>query len=257
MPTPAAETLKLKDPSDFRYIGTGSIPIVDLYDITDGPGDYGIDAKMPGMKFAVVARPPVVGGKLVSFDAAEAMKVPGVEKVVEVQGWPWPSKFQPLGGVAVVARNTGAAIKGRDALKIKWDDGPNAIYDPTTYRKQMEATARASRARSSATTATPRRRWRRPPGWSPPNTIMPHFAHAAMEPPARRRASRTARPEMLGRRRKARAAARGGGKDARHSARGRHREHDAAGRRVRTQVEMRLRDRGRAAVEGDRARRSR
>ena len=43
-----------------------------------------------------------------------------------MQGWPWPSKFQPLGGVAVIARNTGAAIKGRDALKIVWDDGPNA-----------------------------------------------------------------------------------------------------------------------------------
>jgi len=50
------------------------------------------------MKYAVIARPPVTGGKLVSFDGAAAMKVSGVEKVMEVQGWPWPSKFQPLGG---------------------------------------------------------------------------------------------------------------------------------------------------------------
>ena len=64
------------------------------------------------MKFAVIARPPVVGGKLVSFDATEALKVPGVEKVVEVQGWPWPSKFMPVGGVAVVARNTGCRDQG-------------------------------------------------------------------------------------------------------------------------------------------------
>ena len=70
------------------------------------------------MKFAVVARPPVVGGKLVSFDASEALKVPGVEKVVEVQGWPGRQKFMPVGGVAVVARNTGSAIKGREKLKI-------------------------------------------------------------------------------------------------------------------------------------------
>ena len=97
--------------------------------------------RSPGMKFAVVARPPVVGGKLVSFDASEALKVPGVEKVVEVQGWPWPSKFMPVGGVAVVARNTGSAIKGREKLKIIWDDGPNANYNSAAFRKQMEATA--------------------------------------------------------------------------------------------------------------------
>ena len=93
------------------------------------------------MKFAVIARPPVVGGKLVSFDATEALKVPGVEKVVEVQGWPWPSKFMPVGGVAVVARNTGCAIKGRDKLKVVWDNGPNATYDSAAFRQQMEQTA--------------------------------------------------------------------------------------------------------------------
>ena len=134
-------TLRLKDPSEFRYIGTGTISIVDLYDITMGHAGYGIDAKIPGMKFAVVARPPVVGGKVVSFDATEALKVPGVEKVVEVKGWPWPSKFMPVGGVAVVARNTGSAIKGREKLKIVWDDGPNASYNSVAFRKEMEATA--------------------------------------------------------------------------------------------------------------------
>ena len=141
LPTPAVDSLKLKDPRDFRYIGTGSIPIVDLHDITTGHATYGIDAKIPGMKFAVIARPPVVGGKLVSFDATEALKVPGVEKVVEVQGWPWPTKFMPVGGVAVVARNTGSAIKGRDKLKVVWDNGPNATYDSAAFRKQMEETA--------------------------------------------------------------------------------------------------------------------
>ena len=70
------------------------------------------------------------------------MKVSGVEKVMEVQGWPWPSKFQPLGGVAVIARNTGAAIKGRDALKIVWDDGANAKYDFGSYRTELEEAAR-------------------------------------------------------------------------------------------------------------------
>lgn len=94
------------------------------------------------MKYAVIARPPVTGGKLVSFDPEAALKVPGVEKVMKVQGWPWPSKFQPLGGVAVIARNTGAAIKGRDALKLTWDDGPNGKYDSVAYRKELEEASR-------------------------------------------------------------------------------------------------------------------
>jgi hypothetical protein len=63
---------------------------------------------------------PVV--KLISFDAKDALAVPGVEEVIEAQGWPWPSKFQPLGGVVIIARNTGAAIKGRDAPKVVLDD---------------------------------------------------------------------------------------------------------------------------------------
>jgi isoquinoline 1-oxidoreductase subunit beta len=141
-PVPAIADLRLKDPKDFRYIGKGKVSIVDLRGITTGTAQYGQDVRLPGMKYAVIARPPVVGGKLVSFDAKDALQVSGVEKVMEVQGWPWPSKFQPLGGVAVIARNTGAAIKGRDALKIVWDDGPNATHDSANYRSQLEEAAR-------------------------------------------------------------------------------------------------------------------
>ncbi|MHC4047281.1 xanthine dehydrogenase family protein molybdopterin-binding subunit [Bradyrhizobium sp. 23AC] len=139
---PAIEGLKLKDPRDFRYLGKGQVGIVDLHDITTGKARYGADVRLPGMKYAVIARPPVTGGKLVSFDPDAALKVPGVEKVLKVQGWPWPSKFQPLGGVAVIARNTGAAIKGRDALKLVWDDGPNGKYDSVAYRKELEEASR-------------------------------------------------------------------------------------------------------------------
>jgi isoquinoline 1-oxidoreductase beta subunit len=141
-PVPSIEGLKLKDPKDFRYLGKGEISIVDLHDITTGAAHYGSDTRLPGMKYAVIARPPVTGGKLVSFDATEAMKISGIEKVMEVKGWPWPSKFQPLGGVAVIARNTGAAIKGRDALKVVWDDGPNGKYDSAAYRAELEEAAR-------------------------------------------------------------------------------------------------------------------
>ncbi len=139
---PSVEGLKLKDPRDFRYLGKGQVSIVDLRDITVGTAMYGSDTRLPGMKYAVIARPPVTGGKLASFDSNDAMKVSGVEKVMEVQGWPWPSKFQPLGGVAVIARNTGAAIKGRDALKIVWDDGANGKYDSVAYRAELEQASR-------------------------------------------------------------------------------------------------------------------
>ena len=147
------EGLKLKDPKDFRYLGKGQISMVDLRDITAGTARYGDDVRLPGMKYAVIARPPVIGGKVVSFDGRAAMKVSGVEKVMEVKGWPWPSKFQPLGGVAVIARNTGAAIKGRDALKIVWDDGPkaNTIRSPTAASSKKLREARPGGAQGSAT----------------------------------------------------------------------------------------------------------
>ena len=174
--------MKLPDPKDFRYLGKGEIGIVDLRDITTGTARYGADVRLPGMKYAVIARPPVTGGKLVSFDGSEAMKISGVEKVLEVKGWPWPSKFQPLGGVAVIARNTGAAIKGRDALKVVWEDGPNGKYDSAAYRKELEDAARKPglivRKEGDVDAALK----------SADKVIvgeyyLPHLAHVSMEPP--------------------------------------------------------------------------
>ncbi|MGX4803029.1 molybdopterin cofactor-binding domain-containing protein [Bradyrhizobium guangdongense] len=179
---PATEGLKLKDPKDFRYLGKGQVSIVDLHDITTGKARYGADVRLPGMKYAVIARPPVTGGKLTSFDPDAALKVPGVEKVMQVRGWPWPSKFQPLGGVAVIARNTGAAIKGRDALKLVWDDGANGKYDSVAYRKDLEEASRKPglvvRKEGDADAALK----------SADKVIVgeyyiPHLAHVSMEPP--------------------------------------------------------------------------
>jgi len=179
---PNVETVKLKDPKDFRYLGKGQISTVDLRDITVGTAHYGSDTRLPGMKYAVIARPPVTGGKLVSFDATAAMKVSGVEKVMEVKGWPWPSKFQPLGGVAVIARNTGAAIKGRDALKIVWDDGDNAKYESVAYRAELEDAARKPGLvvrKEGDVDAALKSADRVITG----EYYLPHLAHASMEPP--------------------------------------------------------------------------
>jgi isoquinoline 1-oxidoreductase beta subunit len=181
-PVPAIDGLQLKSPKDFRYLGKGQISMVDLHDITVGKAHYGADIRLPGLKYAVIARPPVTGGTLKSFDATEAMKVSGVEKVIEVKGWPWPSKFQPLGGVAVIARNTGAAIKGRDALKITWDDGANAKYDSVAYRAELETASRQPglvvRKEGDVEAALK--------GADKVITgeyYLPHLAHVSMEPP--------------------------------------------------------------------------
>ena len=183
LPVPAQADVQLKDPSAFRYIGKGTIGIVDLFDITTGKAMYGQDIRLEGTKYAVVARPPVVGGKVVSFDATETMKVPGVEKVVKLDGTPAPAKFNPLGGVAVIAKNTWAAIKGREALKITWDDGPNGAYDSVAYKAMLEANVRKEgkvernlgdadgALRSAARVITA-------------EYYAPHLAHATMEPPA-------------------------------------------------------------------------
>ncbi|HEX5999092.1 MAG TPA: molybdopterin cofactor-binding domain-containing protein [Hyphomicrobiaceae bacterium] len=184
LPVPTAEKIKLKEASAFRYIGKGSIGISDLFDITTGRAIYGQDVMLPGMKFAVIARPPVLGGKVATLDASAALKVPGVEKVVTLPPPPRVGyKFAPLGGVAVIASNTWAALKGRDALKITWDDGPNKVYDSKTYRAQLEAASRkpgkvernvgdAEKALSSAAKVITAEYY------------APHIHHATMEPPA-------------------------------------------------------------------------
>jgi isoquinoline 1-oxidoreductase beta subunit len=137
LPVPAFEDLQFKDESEFRYIGKGEVQIYDLHDITTGKAIYGADVTVPGQKYAVIARPPVVGGKVKSVDDTAALAIPGVEQVVEIPGSMPPAKFAPLGGVAVVSANTWAALQGRDALEIEWDDGPHAVYNTEQYHQEM------------------------------------------------------------------------------------------------------------------------
>ena len=182
-PLPARETVRLKDPKQFRYIGKGQTKLLDGRDIVTGKAQYGIDTRLPGLLYAVVARPPVYGGKVASFDAAEALKVPGVERVVQIEPTPPPAHFNPVGGVAVLARNTWAAIQGRQALKITWDDGANASYDSDAFKASLEDSARkpAKVVRNdgdfAAAAASAARRLQA-------EYYVPHLAQATMEPPA-------------------------------------------------------------------------
>ncbi|MCF7966440.1 MAG: molybdopterin-dependent oxidoreductase [Methylobacter tundripaludum] len=142
LPVPNRETLRLKKPAEFRYISKGRLGIYDGQDIVTGQAQYGIDTRLDDMLYAVVARPPVFGGKVLSYDAKDALKVPGVVKVVELPSSPLPAGFNPLGGIAVIARNTWAAIQGRKALKIEWNNGPHGTYDSLMYKAELEAAAR-------------------------------------------------------------------------------------------------------------------
>nr|BFD40557.1 xanthine dehydrogenase family protein molybdopterin-binding subunit [Pseudomonas sp. FFPRI_1] len=138
---PARDSLRLKQPGEFRYIGKEATRAIDGQDIVNGRAVYGADVHFDGMLYAAVARPRVYGGTVKSVDDRAALKVPGVIKVMPIDSRPLPSEFQPLGGVAVVASNTWAAIKGRDALKIEWNDGVNGGYNSVEYRKELEAAA--------------------------------------------------------------------------------------------------------------------
>ena len=141
-PVPDFEALSFKDASDFRYIGTGDVSIYDIHDITTGKAIYGADVMLPGMKVAAIARPPVVGAEATGFDSAEAEKIPGVERIETLPSSIPPAKFAPLGGVAVIASNTDAAIKGRDALQVTWGDSPHAVYNSEAYLAEMRETAK-------------------------------------------------------------------------------------------------------------------
>jgi len=142
LPVPSADSVKLKDPSQFTLIGK-EVPRIDIPSKVDGSARFGLDVRLPGMVYAVIARCPTFGGKPARFDAAKALAVPGVLKVFEVPAV--PAGFT-AGGVAVVAQNTWAAFQGRDALDITWDRGPHAGENSAGLRQQMlDATASAGK----------------------------------------------------------------------------------------------------------------
>jgi isoquinoline 1-oxidoreductase beta subunit len=181
-PVPKKEELKFKSPAEYRYIGK-DMPIIDLDDLCTGRGKFGIDAKMPGMVYASIERPPVFGGKLTSVDDSEARKMRGVQQTVQLEGFKPPYGFQPLGGVAVIADNSWTAMQARKKLKVEWELGPHAAYESEAYKKQLLDTAHkpckvvrnlgdvdAEFARASKVHEA--------------SYYVPLLAHAPMEPPA-------------------------------------------------------------------------
>jgi isoquinoline 1-oxidoreductase beta subunit len=126
---PAPNGTAPKDASQYKLIGK-SLKRLDTPLKVNGTATFGIDAKVPGMQYAVLARCPVFGGKVASFDATKAKAVPGVKQVAQISN-----------GVAVIADNTWSAMEGRRALEVKFDEGALASLDSAGIRQMMKAEA--------------------------------------------------------------------------------------------------------------------
>lgn len=193
---PGRDGLVLKSDRELRFIGKESGLIngelksthpkaIDGEDIVTGKAIFGADVDLENTLYAVVARPPVYGATVKSVDDSEALKVTGVKKIVRIDGTGQPAAFNPLGGVAVVATNTWAAMEGRRALKIEWDNtsaGDNAVYTSKVYRESLEKAAQSPgkviRQSGDVETALKEADKRVSATY-----YMPHMAQAPMEPP--------------------------------------------------------------------------
>jgi isoquinoline 1-oxidoreductase beta subunit len=163
------EEVKLKDPKDFRLVGRPAKRL-DTPEKVNGKAVFGLDVRVPGMLVALVARPPVFGGKVLRFNPDKAKAVPGVRHVVQTPR-----------GIAVVADGFWPAKKGREALEVDWDDGPLAGLDS---RAQLEQYAELAKqpgvtARKDGDTAGALKKAAK--------TLeavydLPYLAHATMEP---------------------------------------------------------------------------
>jgi isoquinoline 1-oxidoreductase beta subunit len=140
LPVPPKEELKLKPKSAWRYIGKGEVSY-DLEALVTGKAVYGMDARLEGMVYASIERPPALGGKVKSYDDKEPLKVAGVRQIIPLDPFQPPPAFQPLGGIAIIADNTWAAFQGRKKLNIVWDNGPNETYNSDSYKNEMRATS--------------------------------------------------------------------------------------------------------------------
>ncbi len=138
LPIPERQSLKLKTEKEQKYIGKENIRLLDEKAIATGHTVFGFDVELDNMKVAVIARPPVVFGQVKSFDDSETLKVKGVHKVIKIPAIEAPAGFKMLGGIAVIADNTWAAINGREKLKIKWEHGKNANYNTESHEKIFE-----------------------------------------------------------------------------------------------------------------------
>jgi isoquinoline 1-oxidoreductase subunit beta len=138
---PKPEQLQFKPKTAWKFVGKDT-SIYDQSNIVTGKAQFGLDVYREGMVFASIEHPPVLGGTVKSLDDKDALAVKGVQQTVAIDPFKPPHLFQPLGGVAVIANNTWAAMQGRKKLKIDWNDGPHAAFESEAFKQQMLAGVR-------------------------------------------------------------------------------------------------------------------
>jgi isoquinoline 1-oxidoreductase beta subunit len=168
MALPPPKAVKLKEPKDWKLIGT-PVKRLDSPEKITGRAQFGMDVQFPGLRTALVARAPAFGGTVVKFDATAALAVPGVEKVVAV-----PS------GVAVIAQHYWAAKLGRDALQIEWKLPEGGVSTPawSAELRRLAGTTGAIAEREGKVEeklAAAKQRFTA-------EYEVPYLAHATMEP---------------------------------------------------------------------------
>lgn len=176
---PAIDTIQLKNPKNFKYIGK-HLKGVDVVDYANGSAVFGLDKRLPNMKFAAIARCPVTFGVVKSFDKTEALKIKGVIDVIEIPRIERP--FGVLGGIAVIATNTWAAFKGRDALKITWDYGSNKSYNSDEYMELLTKNVH-KQGKVSKDVGNVDKAFKNATKIVESTYQLPHLAHAPMEVP--------------------------------------------------------------------------
>jgi isoquinoline 1-oxidoreductase beta subunit len=182
LPVPAKSELRFKDPSEYRYIGK-DVAIIDQHNIVTGKAIYGMDAKRPGMLYAAIERPPVYDSKIKGVNDSETLQVKGVQKTLQLPPFKQPHLFQQLGGVAVLADSTYAALQGRKKLKVDWDDNPaHSSFNSAAYKQELFAsvhkagkTVRNRGNFDSAFNSAAKK--------LEADYYVPMLAHASMEPP--------------------------------------------------------------------------
>jgi len=181
LPVPKKDELKFKPQSTWRYVGKGQASY-DLEDICTGKAKFGMDARIDGMVYASIEHPPVLGGKVKSFDEKAPLQVKGVSQTIVIDTFAPPHHFQPLGGIAVIADNTWSAMKGRKKLKPVWDNGPHVVYSSDQFKKELQETARkpgkAARNQGDVDAV-----FAQGGKVIEAEYYTPHLAHASMEPP--------------------------------------------------------------------------
>jgi isoquinoline 1-oxidoreductase subunit beta len=168
----------LKDPKTFTLVGTRRTGATNR-DVVRGAVTYGIDFRVPGMLRAVIQKCPVYGGRVRSVDESAALAVPGVRRVVRIDGSEQHIWMRP--GVAVVAETTWAAMKGREALKVEWDEGDGATETTAALRERF-ANEDAAPGHVLRRTGDPEAILRSSPAAIDVTYEVPFLAHVAMEP---------------------------------------------------------------------------